>query len=212
MTDTRILSKSQRNKEHKKNSLLQAAYSLMTRHDMSDVSISDITTQAGVAKGTFYLFFKDKNDIRDFLIARESENILRKAQSALDATDIRGFEDAILFMISHILSQLIENPLLLRLIRRNLSFGLFHRHLQSTLEEDGFDLFSRFSQKAEAAGIHYEDPRMIFFMIIELTGSVCYSSIVNELPAPIDQVRPSLFEAIRAILKSGKRKPESAHA
>ncbi len=198
-------SKAQQNKLHKKNSLLSAALSLLTSNDLQDVSISDITSKAGVAKGTFYLFFKDKYEIRDYLIARESRRILQNAQAELDKNDIRAFDDAIIFMISQILNQLCENPLLLRLIRRNLSWGAFHKQLHSTLEDSDLDVSARFEQHAISAGIYYADPKMVYFMILELTGSVCYTSIVNGIPAPIEVVRPALFDAIRAILASARR-------
>ena len=38
-------------------------------------SISDIVDNAGVAKGTFYLYFKDKYDIRNKLIAHKSGEV-----------------------------------------------------------------------------------------------------------------------------------------
>jgi hypothetical protein len=37
-------------------------------------------------------------------------------------------------------------------------------------------------------------------MIIELTGSVCYSSIILEEPANIDDMKPALFRMIKKML------------
>ncbi len=199
-------SKAQQNKLHKKNSLLSAALSLLTSRDMQEVSVSDITTQAGVAKGTFYSFFKDKYEIRDYLITREASRLLQSAQEELDAQDIWNFNDAVIFMISSVLRQLEENPILLRLIRRNLSLGAFHKQLRNTMNEDFFDVESRFEQKAESCGIYFEQPRLIYFMILELTGSVCYSSIVDNVPGPLSEEKPSLYDAIRSILDGAKRK------
>ena len=106
--------KAEQNKLHKKNSLLSAALALLSSRDLAEVSISDITNRAGVAKGTFYSFFRDKEEIRDYLVDRESQRIVRNAQDQLDEEDIRNFDDAVIFMISRILQQLSDNPLLLR--------------------------------------------------------------------------------------------------
>lgn len=38
------------------------------------------------------------------------------------------------------------------------------------------------------------------FMIVEMVGSISYTSIILEQPAPIDQMKPLLFRAIRRIL------------
>lgn len=183
--------KIQQNKALKQHRLIEAAYDLFTQNDVQEVSIADITNHAGVAKGTFYLFFKDKYDIRDHLIAGESRRLLMHAVEELEKNDFRNLQDAVIFMINQILAQLISNPLLLKLIRRNLSFGLFHKHLAE-----------RFNALALKCGYHYQQPRIVFSMILELTGSICYSSIVENQPAPIETVKPALFEAIRAILSS----------
>ena len=42
------------NKKIKENNLLQAAFNLFTKHDITNVSVNDIVKDAGVAKGTFY--------------------------------------------------------------------------------------------------------------------------------------------------------------
>ena len=52
------------NKKKKQDALLNTAYQLFTEKGFQKTSISDIVNEAGVAKGTFYLYFKDKLDIR----------------------------------------------------------------------------------------------------------------------------------------------------
>ena len=49
------LKKSEVNKLQKKNKLMDVAYNLFTTRGINDTYISDITNEAGVAKGTFYL-------------------------------------------------------------------------------------------------------------------------------------------------------------
>ena len=56
------------NKKIKETKLLNAAFELFTSKDIQNVTISEIAKKAGVAKGTFYLYFKDKDQIRDILI------------------------------------------------------------------------------------------------------------------------------------------------
>lgn len=47
-------------KKQKRDSLLMAAFTLFTQKGINDTSISDIAKKANMAKGTFYLYFKDK--------------------------------------------------------------------------------------------------------------------------------------------------------
>ena len=51
-------------KKKKREDLLNATYELFTSKGVFDTSISDIVKKANMAKGTFYLYFKDKYDIR----------------------------------------------------------------------------------------------------------------------------------------------------
>lgn len=48
------------NKKKKKDALFHTAFELFTTKGLTKTTISDIADQAGVAKGTFYLYFKDK--------------------------------------------------------------------------------------------------------------------------------------------------------
>ncbi len=205
-----MTTRSEQKKELKRKKLVEAALNQFTSHDLQDVSISDLTKEAGIAKGTFYLFFSDKYELRDVVITLESEKILQTALDRLEQNDIRSFPDAIIYMINQILNQLTTNPVLLRLIKRNLSAGAFHRQLRFTAIEGKTDLGTRFVELAEKSGYHYENPQLVFLMILELTGSMCYSSIVENLPGPIEEVKPGLFDALRAIIESAKRVPEPA--
>ena len=56
-------------KEQKKEGLLEAAYQLFLEKGVNKTSVDEIVKKANVAKGTFYLYFKDKYDIRNRLAA-----------------------------------------------------------------------------------------------------------------------------------------------
>ena len=73
------MGKAEQNKQNKRASLLQAAFDLFLNQGFHDTTISDISKKSGLAKGTFYLYFKDKYDLRDQLIARKSEQLLQEA-------------------------------------------------------------------------------------------------------------------------------------
>ena len=66
-------------KQKKKAALMQAAYTLFLKQGTENTSVGDITTAAGVAKGTFYLYFRDKQDIVTAVIVVLSRQILEEA-------------------------------------------------------------------------------------------------------------------------------------
>ena len=115
------------NKKVKEDSLLNTAFSLFTTKGVSKTSISDIVNNAGVAKGTFYLYFKDKYDIRNKLVSHKSSQLFRNAIEALNASGKKlTFNERIIFIVDNIINQLNENKSLLTFIAKNLiGFSFF---------------------------------------------------------------------------------------
>ena len=118
------------NKQMKRESLLDSAFSLFIDNGFNKTSISDIVNNAGVAKGTFYLYFKDKYDIRNHLIAHKASQIFQAAYAdLLRHPDIQDFEEQVLFITDNILDQFAANHSLVTLISKHLSWGFFKNSL-----------------------------------------------------------------------------------
>ena len=80
------------NKKRKKSALYNTAFELFTTKGLAKTTISDIVENAGVAKGTFYLYFKDKYDIRNKLISHKAGELFSEAHDALEASHITGIQ------------------------------------------------------------------------------------------------------------------------
>lgn len=210
------MKKLEQNKKQKKEALLNTAFELFTSKGINKTSISDIVNSAGVAKGTFYLYFKDKYDIRNYLISRKAEQIFLAAHHALDRDAIPEIEDQIIFIVDHILDQLTQNPILLTFISKNLSWGVFKHALIGTVtsdntkvqndsaksqDEDTFDFFDVYQDLIQNSNRTFTDPEIMLFMVIELVSATCYSSILYMEPVPIDKLKPHLYKQIRHIVE-----------
>ncbi|PJZ50235.1 TetR/AcrR family transcriptional regulator [Leptospira saintgironsiae] len=57
----------------RKENLIEAAYKLVKRNGYNETGIRDIVEEAGVSIGTFYSYYKDKNDIALEVIRKYSE-------------------------------------------------------------------------------------------------------------------------------------------
>lgn len=196
--------KLEQNKQQKKETLLNAAFRLFTTKGINKTSISEIAEASGIAKGTFYLYFTDKYDIRNKLIAHESSQVFKKAAGALAAAGLTRLEDKIVFIADHILDQLNENQALLNLINKNLSWGIFKNALITGADED-IDFREVYEQMIAEAKIPIRDPEIMLFLIIELVSSTCYSAILYEDPVDLTQLKPHLFEVIRSIIAAHEK-------
>ncbi len=207
------IGKAEQNKKEKREALLNTAFDLFTSQGITSTSISNIVERAGVAKGTFYLYFKDKYDLRDRLIRHKASEILGHAYDAMNKTACKTLEDKVIFLAGHILGQLQEDKLLLRFINKNLSWGLLKHEMANISpmnEGDDINLIQRLQHAIEESPIKYKNPEVLLYMIVELVGSTCYSSILENDPLPITELRPYLMDAIRAIIKTQEIVPEQA--
>jgi AcrR family transcriptional regulator len=58
-------------KEKKKRRIMKAAIDLFSRHGLANIAVEDITLKANIGKGTFYSFFKKKEDVLVFYLNSE---------------------------------------------------------------------------------------------------------------------------------------------
>ncbi len=192
------------NKLEKENKLLNTAFKLFTQKGVDNTSIQDIADNAGVGKGTFYLYFKDKYDIRDKVIADYSQKLFSKALAALDKSYIQNFEDQIVFIINYIIDELTKNKIVLKLVSKNLSLGLFNSTISkiSNIENDNESIYDKFVKKLDENNIKLKNPKVTLSTIIELVSSTAFNSIMYDSPLPIEEYKPYLYSVIRTILKA----------
>ena len=176
---------------------MDTAYDLYTSQGIVKTTIEDISKKAGIAKGTFYLYFKDKYDLQDKLIASKTERIFEHALEHSGYQDRPSTEDKVLAIVDDILGQLTKEKLTLKFIYKNLSWGVF-RH---AIDRSGTDYAAMLSDIV-GSSIDEKDIDMVIYTILELVGSTCYSVILYDDPVDMETYRPHLHKAICAILRS----------
>jgi len=185
------IKKSNLNEENKETRLLNTAFKLFTEKGIKDTSIQEIVDNADVGKGTFYLYFKDKYEIRDVLIAKKSHKLFADALSALREHDITILSEQVIFIVNHVIDELKKNQLLLKFISKNLSWGIYSKTVKKIYED---------SENEDNIKLKNHD--VTLFMIIELVSSTCFNSILYNEPLPIDEYKPYLFEIIEKLINN----------
>ncbi len=72
--------------------LLHSAKTVFAERGYHDTSIAEITTRADMGVGTFYLYFKDKEEIFETIIVEGIEHIKMLVQEAVEAAPEHKFE------------------------------------------------------------------------------------------------------------------------
>jgi len=197
----KVFSKIGENKKRKERELYSAAYELFITKGANNTAIDDIVKKAGVAKGTFYLYFKDKYDIIDKLVLLKSRHVIEEAMTETRKLGLENFEDITIFFINYIINYFKENKLMLKLINKDFSCGLFQRARLKPDENKEIDEVSRFLiDGLIKRGMEELEAELTLFMIFELVGNVCYSSIILNQPVEIDIIKPVLFNKILAMI------------
>lgn len=188
----------------KEERLLKTAFELFTEKGIKDTSIQEIVDRAEVAKGTFYLYFKDKYEIRDILIAKKSEKLFKDALAELRKNYIVNLSDQVIFIINYVINELSKVPTLLKFISKNLSWGIYSKTVLKIYEEredEEDSVYKLFLKGIKENHIELKNPEVTLYMIIELVSSTCFNSILYNDPLPIEEFKPYLYDTIRRMIE-----------
>lgn len=186
-------------KRIKQEALLSSAFKLFTEKGINNTSISDIASSAKLAKGTFYLYFKDKYDIRDRLITKQGNRLFENANTALEKSGCKTLEDCVVFIADNVINQLNENQALLKFISKNLSWAVFSNI--RIAGKDNRNCMDIFEELIEKSGRKFEKKELMIFMIVELVNSTCHSVVIYKSPVTLEELKPGLYKTIRGIIK-----------
>lgn len=208
------MGKIEEKKRKKEEALLESAFQLFTEKGIDNTSISDIAKNAQMAKGTFYLYFKDKNQIQDRLIRREANLIFERANHKLSNFNCEkaydSVEDCVINLVGCVIDELVAVPSILRFISKNLSWAVFSNIRIAGLDNQNcMDIFDRLLQSSKKK---FRQKELMIYMIVELVNSTCYNVILHDMPVRIEEFREELYCTIRGILRQFECKGEQTLA
>ena len=197
------MGKAEDNKRLKRNTLLSKSYDLFTSKGITDTSISDIVNSAGVAKGTFYCYFKDKQDIIDHLIARKSEGILINAVNTLDIKlkdnpDLTTV-DMIITVADSLVTDLSKDPKLVKFLNRNLNYGFYQKAVSDETLITTVNIHEEYEKILHSGGSRWKDEHIMLYTLIEFISSTSHTIILEGNPCNLGSYKPYMYECIRKI-------------
>ncbi len=187
--------------QNKRTNILDAAYELFIEKSFNNTSIDDVVKSAGIAKGTFYLYFKDKHDLMERIIIRKGALILRYVLEELMKKRHEcqmSFSDQMIFITDKIVDYLEQHKEIITLMGKNFSSCLSYF---STIEDDELKtMLSELVKENTENGFSEQETLKRIYLIVTLVGSVCYDSLVFESPFKISEIRPLLYASVRNII------------
>lgn len=196
------MGKAEENKKKKREALLSQAYLLFVNKGISNTSIADIAHNAKVGKGTFYFYFKDKEDLIEHLIAERTAQLFSHAIDALNKQKAGrlSVEDTIIFVVDDLLAQLSKDAGLVKFINKNLNYGIYKKALTRKDFRTAFDFLENYFKLIESDDHQWKEPTLMLYTIVELVSSTCHSVILEQEPMDLESYKPYLFACIRNVI------------
>lgn len=204
------MSKVSEKQMNKRTNILDAAYELFIEKSFNNTSIDDVVKSAGIAKGTFYLYFKDKHDLMERIIIRKGALILRYVLEELGKKKEQcqmSFSDQMIFITDRIVDYLEQHKEIITLMGKNFSSCLSYF---STIEDDELKtMLSDLVKENSENGFSEQETLKRIYLIVTLVGSVCYDSLVYESPFKISEIRPLLYASVKNIISEKEPSADS---
>ena len=190
-------------KLEKKLKIIDTAFSLFRDTSVGATAIDDIVKAAGIARGTFYLYFKDKSDLLEQIILYKSteymKTVLKQAISSDIVSEKDFFDMARLFLNCYI-DFLIDNKEILPVMSKNLSSCI--KNLPDFYDSAIGNIYSKIISYMENLGYTPENAHITIIIVIDMAGSVCSDAILHEKPYPIEKIRETVINSAVSILKN----------
>lgn len=183
-------------KNEKYTKILDTALGLFEKNGTHLVSIDEIVKGAGVAKGTFYLYFKDRYDLISTLIIEKASKYMSLLSDEYKPRDFGDVSTSVRHYIEYISDFLQKNKTLCILIEKNLNTCV--NAVAQTKESPIKELYEKIFSELINCGVAEAEARAKLYLYIELIVSSCCNAIIRETPYTIEELKPHLCQIIES--------------
>ncbi len=183
-------------KNEKYTKILDTALGLFEKNGTHLVSIDEIVKGAGVAKGTFYLYFKDRYDLISTLIIEKASKYMSLLSDEYKPRDFGDVSTSVRHYIEYISDFLQKNKTLCILIEKNLNTCV--NAVAQTKEGPIKELYEKIFSELINCGVSEAEARAKLYLYIELIVSSCCNAIIRETPYTIEELKPHLCQIIES--------------
>ena len=185
-------------KERRRAQILQRARDVFARKGYHQAKIDDIVAAAGVARGTFYLYFQDKRSIFEELVNRFYQTIAM-AVSRIDVA--LPLEQQIKTNIARVLNVFLEDPGMAKILLADVG-GLdieFDRRLLAFYSDIETLLESSLGEGQELGIVQPGERRVVAHFLLGGVKEVLLQLV--RAPVPVD--RDAVIRDLYAVLSRG---------
>ena len=186
----------------KKVKLIDAAYDLFTEKGVNITPIDEVVKLAGVAKGTFYLYFKDKYDLLDQMVISRSEAMIYDALNLLEkesGSREMAPDEKLIFFTDCVIDMLGENKELVSLIKKNLT--AFQSLVMAGEDSKLLDGSKRLIELFTSGGFSEIEAQKYLYLLTTMVASASCNAVLTATPFSVEELKPSIHGIIKSIFR-----------
>lgn len=200
MSTPEIKKRSERRPEDRRQEILDAAIRVFIERGVYEPTVADITAAAGVAKGTFYLYFESK----EHLLGALKEQMVDEMMERIVAFYARLGQDDWWGLIDGMLDELIDyafdqRDLVYVFVRE--PFGARYLEIFENSEKKMTDMFADGIKQGVAAGVfECEDPEATAVMLHHAIDGALLEGLVYAPEFDKERLKASSKQLVRKTL------------
>lgn len=137
--------------ERKEDAIVDAARRIFLEKGFARTTMAEIARQAGVADGTVYLYFKNKEDLARAVVADFYKRLTESAQAGVDA--LSSTQECLHFLATHHMASITDERRILEMLPLiNTGFESYGESELFNLNKNYVVIFDRIAKNGQSAG------------------------------------------------------------
>lgn len=185
----------------KRHRIQSAAIQLFQEQGVETTTVNEIVQRANVAKGTFYVYYKDKKELISQILTKQHgcllNNIINQSY-AHSGGDVKMWK---ITFVNNLIAYYLEHPKLLKSIQKNISsIFVTEEHRNEVFQRvEKLELFLETLARAQESK---KQTMNRFMLMMEIIGIVCYNAIFFQHPDGIENILPELKLTMMKMIES----------
>lgn len=184
----------------KRNRIQHAAMQLFQEQGVESTSVNEIVKKANVAKGTFYVYYKDKKELISQILTKKHGCLMNELINASYLHSKETGTHWILAFVEETTNYYESHPDVLRMIQKNIS-NVMDTHEHRTLVLDEIERLNELLELLKKENESRKEALNRFLMILEMTGFLCFHAIFFEQPDTLENIKPILMDIVENMCK-----------
>lgn len=187
-------------KKDNKSQIIQSAIKMFEKKGVEKTTIRDIMNNTDLGLGTFYSYFKDKEDLKEQIVLSKVVDLVLEAEKKCTQED---HVERFISFTDFIIDYYIAHPFEFELVASNLNWALYAKvENEERFAEADTTLKYILNKYSQLFSKEYSDSQKLYILslTIETVISTCKLAIRKDSILSIDEMKSVLVEVIKQIL------------